>query len=238
VGRTIIVGDVHGCSAELGELVDRIGPGHSDRFVFVGDLVGRGPDSRGVLRLVRALGGSSVVGNHERKLLAVRAALERGQRPARLSAAYARLLDELSAADYSFLQSMPAYLELVEHGVCVVHAGVVPGVPIAAQQRRHLTTVRSVRADGTPSADSNATPWAELYRGPPHVVFGHNALARLQLYPDATGLDSGCVYGGELTALVLRRRQTPPRPAARRALLVSVAARRCYVAVCQQRGQR
>ena len=72
MGRTIVVGDVHGCSAELEDLLERIGFSSADRLVFVGDLVARGPDSRGVLALMRQLDATSVRGNHEGKLLAWR----------------------------------------------------------------------------------------------------------------------------------------------------------------------
>jgi hypothetical protein len=71
--------------------------------------------------------------------------------------------------------------------------------------------------------------WGTRYAGPPQIIFGHNAAPGLQLHPWATGLDTGCVYGGRLTALVLGFRQRVPRSiAARRSLLVSVAARRVW----------
>ncbi|MDQ2645633.1 MAG: metallophosphoesterase, partial [Myxococcota bacterium] len=75
---TILIGDVHGCAAELSELLERLGPRQGDQVVFVGDLVARGPDSPGVLRLIRELGGRAVRGNHEERLLAARAARRKG----------------------------------------------------------------------------------------------------------------------------------------------------------------
>ena len=71
--------------------------------------------------------------------------------------------------------------------------------------------------------------WAESYQGAPHVVFGHNAQAGLQLFGAATGLDTGCVYGGQLSAMVLKDGQNPPPPAERRDVIVSVEARERYV---------
>src|SRR5438270_5081272 len=69
MGRTILVGDVHGCSRELDALLDRIRFSSGDRLVFVGDLIARGPDSLGVLDVERRTGALIVRGNHEQKLL-------------------------------------------------------------------------------------------------------------------------------------------------------------------------
>jgi hypothetical protein len=109
-----------------------------------------------------------------------------------------------------------------------VHAGLVPGVPIDEQRRENLIKMRTIRADGTPSKERGHTLWGALYRGPPHVTFGHNAIDGLQLHPDATGLDTACVYGGALTALVLAAGETPPPPEERRHALTSVPARQRY----------
>ena len=71
--------------------------------------------------------------------------------------------------------------------------------------------------------------WGERYTGPPHVVFGHNALPAPQIHRWATGLDTGAVYGGRLTAMVLLPREKPPPAGERASVLVSVPARRAYV---------
>jgi len=102
--------------------------------------------------------------------------------------------------------------------VAVVHAGAVAGVPLEKQDREHLLTLRSIRDDGTPSKRVEGTPWAKLWQGPERLVFGHDAVRGLQQYRFATGLDTGCVYGGRLTALILPEQR-----------LVSVPARRAYV---------
>ena len=101
----------------------------------------------------------------------------------------------------------------------VVHGGVVPGVPIEKQEREHFLTLRSIREDGTPSKKIEGRPWAAVWKGPERIVFGHDAVRGLQQEPMATGLDTGCVYGGKLTALLLPERK-----------LVSVSARKSYVA--------
>ena len=69
MARTLVVGDVHGCLDELRDLLDAVHYSSADRLVFVGDLVDRGPDSVGVVRLAQDLGAVAVLGNHERKHL-------------------------------------------------------------------------------------------------------------------------------------------------------------------------
>lgn len=219
---------MHGCLAELTELLEQLSPSDDDRVCFVGDLVARGPDSRGVLALFTRLGAASVVGNHEQRLLAALAARRLGAAAPPLSPAHERVIEELDEADWALLERLPLHLDLPEHGLRIVHAGIVAGVPMAVQDPWLLTHLRSIRADGTPSDRDDAEPWGACYAGPPHVVFGHNARRRLQLHPWATGLDTGCVYGGALTALVLERGQPVPAPEHRRSALVSVPARRQY----------
>ena len=222
-----MIGDVHGCAAELEELLARVGPVEGDRVVFVGDLVARGPDSRAVLELFRRAGAQSVRGNHEERLLAARAARVGGAPGPRLGASHAELLSVLEPDDWALLEALPLELTLDEHGVRVVHAGVVPGLSWEQQDPWMVTHIRSVGSDGRPS-ERWGTPWGELYAGPPHVVFGHNARKDVQLHRDATGLDTGCVYGGALTALVLAEGAEPPPVTSRRDVLVSVAARERY----------
>ena len=220
--RTVIVGDLHGCRAELEALLARVAFASDDRLVMVGDLVVRGPDPAGALDLLASLGARAVRGNHEDRLLRIRAG--RGAAGAAQRDAIASLADR----HWAFLASLPLWLDLPEHGVRVVHGGVVPGVPIERQSPRALMHMRGLDAAGAPVDHRRGTPWASVYRGPPHVVFGHNAIDGLQLHEAATGLDTACVYGGRLTALVLAEGASPPPPGARSAALVSVPARRRY----------
>ncbi len=227
--RTIIFGDVHGCSRELRELLGLLGPTPEDQLFFVGDLIARGPDSRGVLAIVRDVGGKTVLGNHEARLLDVRRARLRDENEP-LAARYEALFRELGDADWSMIDSMPLFIDLPEHDARIVHAGVVPGKPFREQDAWTLTNIRSIAPDGSASSEPGAESWGATYRGKPHVVFGHDARRRLQIYPWATGIDTGCVYGGSLTALVLPKGETVPFPEKRRELLVSVRAHEAYYA--------
>lgn len=231
--RTIIVGDVHGCHLELAALLDRVKFESGDQLVFVGDLVARGPDSLAVLDIARETGAIVVRGNHEQKLIDwrdSRNAWVHGGAEAKppIGKMHRDVARALRPVDWTILDTSLFWLDLPEHGIRVVHAGVVPGVPLASQRTDTLMRIRTV-----PGRDRQGkkTPvlWGTKYVGPPHVIFGHNAAPGLQLHAWATGLDTGCVYGGRLTAMVLGMNQKVPRAfVQRQALLVSEPARRVW----------
>lgn len=227
MARSIFIGDVHSCAAELEELLGRLAVTESDRLYFVGDLVSRGPDPAGVLRLFRGASAKSVVGNHEQKLLEARTARAEGCAIPKLSPSHIHLLDHLEDEDWALLESLPLLLEVPEHAVLLAHAGIVPGVPLDRQDPWLVTHIRSIE-DGKPS-ERWGRPWATDYDGPQHVVFGHNARKDPQVHAFATGIDTGCVYGGSLTALVLPEASAPPPAQDRKDALVSVNARKEYV---------
>jgi hypothetical protein len=225
--RTIVIGDVHGCRAELDALLDRIAFTSNDQLVFVGDLVAKGPDSRGVLAIARRTRARVAVGNHEQKVLAAREAVREKRPLPKLDPTHERLLAELDEEEWAELAALPLSVELPAHGVRVVHAGVVPGVPFEQQDPWLVTHMRAILDTGEPSAKWGPL-WGTKYKGPPHIVFGHNARKEPQLHADATGLDTACVYGGALTALVLPEGEQLPPPQERRDLLVSERAREAY----------
>jgi hypothetical protein len=224
VGRTIVVGDVHGCADELTRLLALVEFAEgTDRLVLVGDVVVRGPDPHGVLAVVRSVGARAARGNHEAKLLAWK------QRGKTLGPDHERVAKDLSAEEWRLLEEMPLWIDLPEHGVRVIHAGVVPGVEVEDALEEALLTIRTVDARGRWSNEPGAGPlWGTTYTGPPHVVFGHNARDEPQLHAWATGLDTGCVYGGRLTGLVLDDGEAIPRGDLVAARLKSVGARRRY----------
>lgn len=233
MGRTIIVGDVHGCVAELDALLDRVAFTSGDRLVFVGDLIARGPDSLGVLDIARRTGAVIVRGNHEDKLLRWRSKRQSHKkglcgRPDPLGRIHAKVARALRPVDWALLASSPLSLDLPEHQARVVHAGVLPGVAFEDQRRQTLMRIRGVGAKGEWLEKGGRTLWGDLYDGPPHIVFGHNAMPEPQLHAWATGIDTGCVYGGKLTAMVLHHREPIPRGREARRLLVGEPARQRY----------
>lgn len=228
--RSVIIGDVHGCLAELEELLGRVGLTDDDRLYFVGDLVARGPDTLGVLSLVRRLGAVAVRGNHEHKLLGYVDGAQ-GEERVRLGPSHIALTKQLTGEDWELLRRMPLWHDLPEHGVRIVHAGVLPGVPVEETDASVLTTIRAITPHGKPTSTRGGDAWGRWYQGPPHVVFGHNALMHAQLHGWATGIDLGCVYGGFLAALVLEQGQAVPDMDRRQEVLITVPARQAYYPV-------
>lgn len=202
------MGDVHGCIDELEELlrVCAFEPSQ-DSLVFVGDLVAKGPNSAAVVALAMRHGALAVRGNHDQHCLDAcdRILAGRGdevKKPRRVLAA------SLSDAAVKWLGSLPLVLRLAEHDVIVVHGGFDPEEPIEGQPASCLMNVRSIREDGTPSRRiDDGEPWAASWNGPELVIFGHDAVRGLQRHPHAIGLDTGCVYGGKLSALILPGRE-------------------------------
>jgi hypothetical protein len=225
--RTLFIGDVHSCADELADLVDRAALVSGDRVFLTGDLLSRGPKPHEVLKLYRELGARAPVGNHEQRLVDAYRARARGEKGPRLGSSHQAILRELQDEDWALLEGLPLFVDVPEHSVVIAHAGVDPSLPLAEQDPWVVTHVRSIDADGKPS-EKWGKPWGESYFGPPHIVFGHNARKLPQLHPFATGLDTGCVYGGRLTGMLLPDGEAPPRPADRGDCLISVPARAEY----------
>ncbi|RYZ09438.1 MAG: hypothetical protein EOO73_03855 [Myxococcales bacterium] len=225
--RSLFIGDVHSCADELADLIDRAALVTGDRVFLTGDLLSRGPKPHEVLKLYRELGARAPVGNHEQRLLDAHRAKRRREKGPRLSASHQSIVDELTDEDWELLAGLPLFVEVPEHRVVLAHAGIDPSLPRERQDPWVVTHVRSIDADGKPS-EKWGQPWGELYRGPEHIVFGHNARKVPQLHPFATGLDTGCVYGGQLTGMLLPDGEPPPPVRDRPACLVSVKAREQY----------
>ena len=188
----------HGCLDELSELLDCLGPTVDDRLIFVGDLVVRGPDNAGVVR--RFLDGdlasaTVILGNNEDKLRPTLAGDPTYATPAVFETIRQLRDDGILDEALALFDSFPLMVELGD--VVVAHAGIRPGLPMEAQSRADLLKIKTV--DGTPDGPM----WWEVHKGPATVVFGHRRLREPLCLPKAIGIDTGCVYGGHLTALTL-----------------------------------
>jgi len=193
MGRTIFVGDIHGCSAEFESLLEKLKVSSADQLVSVGDLICKGPDSGGVMDLAMSLPNlRCVIGNHEARYLRYWRA---GRRPALKShdKETVRQLKPRYSEYMSYIVSWPLFLSLRD--ALVVHAGLRPGVPVDKQELWDLTELRSV--------GPKYRPWYEWYKNGKPAIFGHWVRRTPLVTQHAVGLDTGCVYGGVLSAYVL-----------------------------------
>jgi hypothetical protein len=201
-GRLIAIGDIHGCHAEFGEMLDRLAPTRDDRLVLLGDLVNRGPDSTKVIDLARAAGALSLLGNHELRLLNYRRTGDQGF----LKEDDQRTIGQLRPEDWTYLESMPLTHHIAELDTVLVHGGFVPGEPWQQQPAAVVTRVQVIDKKGKPRkrADCPDCPsWADLWTGPPFVVYGHTPREEIYKLKWSVCLDTACVMGGHLTAFVL-----------------------------------
>jgi polynucleotide kinase-phosphatase len=218
-----IVGDVHGCASELSTLLTElgwtlevdhqgraVGASHPERrtAVFVGDLVDRGPDTPGVLRLVMGMVAAGtalcVSGNHEAKLV-------RALKGAQVTVAHglAESLEQLAREPEPFREEVLAFMgRLLSHYVLddgrlvVAHAGLKE-----AYHGRSSGRVRSFALYGDTTGETDEFglpvryPWARDYRGRAMVVYGHTPVPETEWVNNTICLDTGVVFGGTLTAL-------------------------------------
>lgn len=173
-----VVGDVHGCRRDLERLLDRLAPSDDDLVVFVGDLVRKGPDTAGVVALVRETPNFLTVrGNNEQKLLNGR-----------------KSVPTLDDDDMSWVASLPVAVSWDDS--LVVHGGIDHRKPIVEHGLTELLNMRSLVPDGS----YDRPYWFETRDRFPRVFFGHTVLSRPFETPAAVGLDTGCVHGRRLTA--------------------------------------
>ena len=201
-GRLIAIGDIHGCHVEFAELLAQLALTKDDRVVLLGDLVNRGPDSGKVIDLARTVRATALLGNHELRLLKYRSTGETKYLKEQDVDTYARL----QAEHWAFMEKMPLTFEEPELNVVFVHGGFLPGDPWQKQDADVVTRIQVVKRDGRPgkrSDDPDAPPWAELWSGPPFVVYGHTPRPYIYKLKWSAGIDTGCVLGGHLTAYIL-----------------------------------
>jgi diadenosine tetraphosphatase ApaH/serine/threonine PP2A family protein phosphatase len=210
MSRTIVIGDIHGCFDELSDLLSLLALRSDDRVIAVGDLITKGPKDREVLDLfIDDDRFSSVVGNHDRKLRQKMRG-EAGPLTKEQRATLEKL--EVDHDRYAgFLRSLPYTIDLGSH--LVVHAGIRPGVPIEEQMASDLTEIRTMGAD---PAKRKGIAWYKVYRGPKTILFGHWPKKKPKRAEFAIGLDTGCVYGKQLTAYVIETEEFVSVPARRK----------------------
>jgi serine/threonine protein phosphatase 1 len=217
-GRIIAIGDIHGCHQEFADLLDRLALTKDDRLILVGDLINRGPDSCKVIDLARQSRALSLLGNHELRLLTYR----KNKTPiADISRETdADTFQKLRPEDWAYLEAMPLTHYIEELNTVFVHGGFLPNEPWQRQPASVVTRIQAVDANGKACKRAEAPDaplWADLWNGPPFVVYGHTPRPEVYKLKWSVGIDTACVMGGSLTAYILPEKR-----------FVQVKARRRY----------
>ena len=228
-GRTIFVGDVHGCCAELDALLAKVEyvPGR-DRLLLTGDAFTRGPDPLGVWRRIRGSSAEMVMGNHDDALLAQLRTLAAGGDPKPAHGDRTETLRVLAPQGeelIAWLAALPLFIE--EREFLLVHAGIDPERGVAGTSRDQFLTIRTWPPDGGITGPRWHEHLDECYRVPGRpIIIGHDAPQGLLIkhFPEAgngvrpglIALDSGCVFGNALSAYVLEEDRIVQVPAQRR----------------------
>lgn len=227
--RTIVVGDIHGCYRELMLLLEKVKYDETnDALIGAGDLVDRGPESARVVKFFREQNkrtdglAQCVLGNHDDKHFRYfKHALKRREHPNYRIPMKPFSMDKLVAynsmedEDLMFLGELPALIHLEAQDWVVVHAGLEPGKSLDIQNVGKVSHIRFLDPVSlkTVSLDDNYMPppgsvyWTERYDLPHNVVYGHNVhslgapeVVRKPNGAQLVGLDTGCCFGGNLTA--------------------------------------
>jgi hypothetical protein len=229
--RLIIIGDVHGCIDELNELMQVLAPGMDDKLIFIGDLIDRGPDSADVVRQVvqwsKYIEVKLILGNHEEKFLRYVQHIKDGrgiEKQMKQIDEFPQLLDALGDEELSFLQKAYHSIHLPENNSLLIHGGVWRDIHFSLpatylyqednsdinKQLSLLDKTRYLNPEGKFVSYGEEKPedvfWADDYKGQfGHIYFGHHPFIQSNPYQfsHATAIDTGCVYGGWLSAVEL-----------------------------------
>ncbi len=206
--RTLFIGDIHGCAREFEQLLSKLQfRKSSDLLYLTGDAFTRGPDPAGVWTLIRDTGARMVLGNHDYRMPdRLRQHLSGTPVPTHWTD-HLQTLEALAPVADSlipWLESLPLWID--EPGFLLVHAGINPDKGLEGTSRDEFLTIRT-----WPPVEGIVGPrWHDAYDPSGKlVVFGHDAPGGLVVKrrddgsPYVIGLDSGCIYGGQLSGYVL-----------------------------------
>ena len=199
---TFIVGDMHGCFNELMLLLEKakyLPKKH--RLILVGDLINKGPDSFKTLNWVRKTNTETVIGNHEIKF--IKAVESNSTLPPSLE----KLKQQMGTKLHDWIEwikSWPLYIETKDF--LIVHGGIIPGEHPRQSKPEYLINIRCWDSQTKTIHSSGYPAWHEFYTSSKLVVYGHWAKRGLTVKENSIGLDTGCVYGGQLTGVWLPSR--------------------------------
>ena len=212
----LIIGDIHACFDEFKELIVEAKKkvnNEAIHIVCVGDMLNKGPKNFETVKFLQEMFSNgqlhAVRGNHEESIL--REYMYKAQNYDYSFPPKYHYLNDFSESDFAFLSNLPYSLRIPRINAVIVHAGLVPNVPLEKQKYGDITRMRNLISTPTflrfkvqahPKTEKGVA-WATKWEGPEHVYFGHDAKRKIQDLPFATGLDSGCLYGNFLTGIII-----------------------------------
>ena len=227
VKRWLCFGDLHGCLQEFKLLLEKVNydPSHDEVFCL-GDLTDRGNLSPELVKYCIENDFKSVMGNHDSKLVRrwrhiVRKRNDSSYKiPMNFSQDQTNTIEALTDKEMQWIADLPYYYTLPEVGVVIMHAGLLPCIPLASQTKEILTMVRYIDPTGRHMLPlkqpgflppDNSVFWAEVYDGTVDIVFGHSVVSldsKIGTWDGLStgrcyGIDTGCSFGGYLTCMIL-----------------------------------
>jgi len=199
----VIYGDIHGCLEELEELRKLI-PKNSIE-ISVGDILDKGHYPVKALRYAKKNKILTIMGNHEYKHIR-----KYWGRKVQLDEDQQRIYPQLKQKDFDFIESMPFFIKL--NHLTILHAGITNWIRLNNPKLNLMTLLlflRDVDENGKflplNHNNPNAKYWGDIYNGHEgFVVYGHNPFREIKKNKFSAGIDTGCVYGNKLTALIVK----------------------------------
>ncbi len=209
--RIIAYGDIHGCLEELKQLRKEINPTKEDIEVSVGDFLNKGPYSHETLEYIRQNNILSIMGNNEANIIKL---YHKWQKKGAsffktIRRTTQTTLNEMTKKDISYLEKLPYYLKI--ENLTFVHGGIKNSTILSDQmnekEKKLITQLRYYNKKGEPipydDFEHRDKFWSEVYDGHEgFIVFGHHPFPQPKVDQYALGIDTGCVYGGALTAAI------------------------------------
>ena len=216
----VIYGDLHGCLDEFKALRTKVNPSNNDKEIVIGDILDKGPFSNELLTYIQKNNISSILGNHEYKYLRYKkhqdSFLETGKKiPMQLEPEEIEIFNTLTAKDFEYLDTLPFFIKI--DNLTLVHAGLTNKIDLDTSNIKDLKKTLWIRTldnnEKTLSLSDDypaAKYWSQYYDGKQGiVVYGHQPFNEVKVDTYSFGIDTGCVYGNKLTALIIYNTKNP-----------------------------
>lgn len=214
MNKLIIYGDIHGCYDEFISLRNKINPKKDDIEVCVGDIITKGKESIKTLDFIIEHNIKSVLGNHEDKIIRYLNHQKSSKKnPIQLDSDEQNIVDNLTSQHIAFLKQMPLYFKF--GNITIVHGGVQNHMNLKFLSKRDKQKILRMRYLNQEenyltlgNEEEKSLFWAELYNGNQgFVIYGHHWFKEVKKNKFSLGIDTGCVYGNKLTAIIFNKAQ-------------------------------